>query len=232
MNTRQQSILNTIVKEFIETAEPVGSLTLVENYDFPFSPATIRAEMSHLEDEGYIYQPYTSAGRIPTDKGYRFYVDNLTNQYTLAKREQEAAKKRVLTMQKSYGKRLDAAASVLAEMTSLASLAGLRDEIYHYGIANILRQPEFTEIERAQEFGYIFDHLYDLISAIPQRKETLVLIGEESPIGKRAGASIVVSRFLTPFDESGYLGVLGPTRMPYERNISLVNELASFLEEI
>lgn len=77
MTDRKIRVLKTIIQEHILTAEPVGSRTLAKKYDFGFSPATIRNEMADLEEMGFLEQPHTSAGRIPTDLGYRFYVDNL-----------------------------------------------------------------------------------------------------------------------------------------------------------
>ena len=77
LNERKLKILQAIIHDFVTTAEPVGSRTLSKKYELGVSPATIRNEMSDLEDLGYIVQPHTSAGRIPSDKGYRFYVNNL-----------------------------------------------------------------------------------------------------------------------------------------------------------
>lgn len=77
METRQQEILNLVIKEYIETAEPVGSQILVEKYKLDISPAPVRMEMVELSEGGYLNQPYTSAGRVPTDKAYRFFVDQL-----------------------------------------------------------------------------------------------------------------------------------------------------------
>src|ERR1700730_17436849 len=74
---RRMSILGTVVYEYIATGEPVGSATLTQKYNIGVSPATVRAEMASLEDEGYLDQPHTSAGRVPSDRGYRFYVDHI-----------------------------------------------------------------------------------------------------------------------------------------------------------
>lgn len=78
MDERKQRILHAIIQDYIKTAEPVGSRTLAKNYDLGISPATVRNEMSDLEDLGFLEQPHTSAGRIPSAKGYRYYVDSLT----------------------------------------------------------------------------------------------------------------------------------------------------------
>ena len=82
LDDRKLTILNAIIRTYLETGEPVGSRTISKYTDLKLSSATIRNEMSDLEDMGYIIQPHTSAGRIPTDKGYRFYVDQLVNEKT------------------------------------------------------------------------------------------------------------------------------------------------------
>ena len=74
---RQKEILNSVIEEYINSAQPVSSQLLEKKYDFGICPATIRIEMQKLTDKGFLCQPHTSAGRVPTDKGYRFFVDNL-----------------------------------------------------------------------------------------------------------------------------------------------------------
>ena len=77
LDERKVKILKAVIKNYLETGEPVGSRTISKFTDMKLSSATIRNEMADLEELGYIVQPHTSAGRIPTDKGYRFYVDNI-----------------------------------------------------------------------------------------------------------------------------------------------------------
>jgi len=95
MNDRHQGVLRAIVQDYIRTAEPVGSRTLSRKYGFSLSPATIRTIMSDLEESGYVAQPHTSAGRVPTDKGYRLYVDNLMDRAPLSREEVERIEQRV-----------------------------------------------------------------------------------------------------------------------------------------
>ena len=82
MDERKWIILKAIIKTYLETGEPVGSRTIAKDSDLHLSSATIRNEMADLEEMGLILQPHTSAGRIPSDKGYRFYVDNLMRNIT------------------------------------------------------------------------------------------------------------------------------------------------------
>src|SRR6188768_3871266 len=87
---RRLAVLRAIVEDFVATEEPVGSKALVERHGLNVSPATVRNDMAALEDEGYITQPHTSAGRIPTDAGYRLFVDRLSTVKTLSIAEKKA----------------------------------------------------------------------------------------------------------------------------------------------
>ena len=122
MGERKQAILRAVTDDYISTAEPVGSRTIARKYDMGISPATIRNEMADLEEEGYLEQPHASAGRIPSDKGYRFYVDSLM----LGRSITEGEKSRIRL---EYGRRRDeirslvrATAKVLGEMSQYASV--------------------------------------------------------------------------------------------------------------
>jgi heat-inducible transcriptional repressor len=89
LTDRRSALLNLIVQEYVNTAVPVGSQYVVRKHRIPFSPATVRIEMARLEEEGYIRQPHTSAGRVPSEKGYRYYVEALMEEQNLSRDEQE-----------------------------------------------------------------------------------------------------------------------------------------------
>lgn len=232
MTTRRESILEAIVREYVETAEPVGSLTLVEKFKFPFSSATIRAEMAELESEGYITHPHTSAGRIPTEKGYRYFVDMIEKEkWEMAYREERSLRKRIGAMHSDYNRMFNAATVALAELTRNVGLSMFDNETFSHGIANLFRQPEFLDYAQMLKVAELLDNLPYLMHEIPKNKDFLIMIGQESPIGKAANCSLIVTKVKTPLEVSGYLGVLGPTRMPYERIITLVSGARSLLEE-
>ena len=119
LTDRQHIILKAIIQNYLETGEPVGSRTLSKSTDLNLSSATIRNEMADLEDMGYIFQPHTSAGRIPSDKGYRLYVDML-----MADKEQELSDLKNVVLEKSdkVDKVLKQAARVLANNTNYATM--------------------------------------------------------------------------------------------------------------
>ena len=126
LNERKEKILNAVIKNYLETGEPVGSRTISKYTDLNLSSATIRNEMSDLEEMGYIVQPHTSAGRIPTDKGYRFYVDNMLKEKMseLDDREKRVTEKEDLLLEKvdKVENLLQNMAKVLANNTNYATM--------------------------------------------------------------------------------------------------------------
>src|SRR6266567_8995685 len=90
LNERRAQLLSLIIREYVDSAQPVGSETIVRKHELPYSSATIRNEMARLEEEGYISHPHTSAGRVPSDQGYRYYVDSLSGVGDLARAQQDA----------------------------------------------------------------------------------------------------------------------------------------------
>jgi heat-inducible transcriptional repressor len=122
LNARQQDVLRAIVEDYIRTAEPVGSRTISRKYGFSLSPATIRNIMADLEELGYVVQPHTSAGRIPTDKGYRLFVDSLMNPTPLTAAEVERIEQHV-TPTVDVGDLLKEAGKLLSALTPYVALA-------------------------------------------------------------------------------------------------------------
>jgi len=232
MSDRQMKILSAIIEQYAELAAPVGSVLLAKLFDV--SPATIRTEMAKLEEMGYIKQPHTSAGRIPTDRGYRLYVNSITendDENVTENRHTRAIQSRV-----SGGNRADLAIKTavdsLVELTHNLGLATIGDQLYLSGIGNLFAQPEFDDGEHVRDVARLLDNLEPwLREAIPN--ETLnVFIGSENPIGRNSGMSLIISRFRSPYSDRSYIGVLGPTRQSYARVMSLVSQTGKMLERV
>lgn len=234
MNERQKQILNFIINEHVKTSEPVGSEAISQKLGFDVSPATVRLEMVRLEKDGYIYQPHTSAGRIPTDKGYRWFVGSVQEEKIdkkeLSGREQDALKKR-LTSFSDDEKTVKMAANLLSDLTHCTALATLSSsDVYYHGITHIMRQPEFEERPSILGFADLIDHINEFLREIPHVDAEIIYIGEESPYLKKAGCSMIVSPYYLK-DQEGILGLLGPTRMHYEKNLSLLDYVTASLKE-
>lgn len=228
MTPRQEHILAAIVEAYAKIAEPVSSLVLSSYFDS--SPATIRAEMAALETMGYITHPHTSAGRIPTDKGYRHYVNTL-NPAETDSRVNRAIARRV----KSAGatnQAIRTAADSLAEVTHNVALATLPERLYFTGLASLFGQPEFlSQTAAAFEAARLIDSLEEWLAEAAPKEPLSVFIGHENPIGKSSNMSLIVARFSSPYSDNSYIGVVGPTRQSYGQVVGLVDYARQILEE-
>jgi heat-inducible transcriptional repressor len=228
MTARQQEILKAIVEAYAETAEPVGSVLLSKV--FSCSPATIRAEMAELERQGFITHPHTSAGRIPTDKGYRTYVNLLQDVESKVPRAAKAIERQI----KHSGEAEQAvknAAHSLAVATKNLGIATWMNHIHRFGMAHLFQHPEFHNPGQAYEIANLLDYLPEYLEMIlPGENRVSVLIGNENPIGRSAGASSIIGRVHTPYGQS-FIGVIGPTRQDYQQVVGIVDYVSRKLEE-
>jgi heat-inducible transcriptional repressor len=233
MTDRQIAILTTIIEQYAEIAAPVGSVTLAKLFNV--SSATIRSEMAKLEELGFISQPHTSAGRVPTDKGYRFYVNLLTQQTDepgMLDRSARAIEARVSTHHNRADRAIRSAVDSLVDLTQNLGLATIGDELYLNGMGNLFSQPEFMSGNHAQNVARLLDNLEPWLREAAPNQPLNVFIGAENPIGKTSGATLIISKFRSPFSDNSYIGVLGPTRQSYERVMRLVRQTGAMLEEV
>lgn len=231
MTERQKLILAAIIEQYAEVASPVGSTLLAKL--FRVSSATIRAEMAELERLGFISQPHTSAGRVPTDKGYRFYVNQISESGEQFLPEGRA--ERALTARASSGgmpeRTIRNTVDTLVELTHNLGLATIGNQLYMSGLSNLFGQPEFTRSSDVQQIAKLLDNLEPWLREAAPNEPLSVFIGQENPIGKNAGASLIVSRFRSPYSDHSYIGVLGPTRQSYRDVMSLVQRAGRTLEK-
>lgn len=232
MTERQVKILAAIVEQYAEVAAPVGSVMLAKL--FGVSSATIRSEMALLEQLGYIHQPHTSAGRIPTDKGYRYYVNALAEEPAtrLPTRSERAIESRVATHADRADRAIRSAVDSLVELTHNLGLATIGDQLYMAGIGNLFAQPEFASPAHVQAIARLLDNLEPWLREAEPNEPLSVYIGHENPIGKSSDATLIISRFRSPYSDRSYIGVLGPTRQDYARVMRLVRHTGAMLEEV
>ncbi len=125
MDERKKRVLSAIINDYIANAEPVGSRTITKKYDLGVSPATIRNEMSDLEDEGYIEQPHTSAGRIPSAKGYRYYVDHLMRRERLSAAQLRQIREFMASGLSEMDHFMRACCNMISRMTNYTAIAAI-----------------------------------------------------------------------------------------------------------
>ena len=238
MTDRQREILYAIIEEYAEMATPVGSVTLAKLFDV--SSATIRAEMNRLEEMGYISQPHTSAGRVPTDAGYRLYVNSFQEELDheidsiddqTIDRPTRALELRIQSQTRA-DRAIRSAVDSLVELTGNLGFATIGDQLYIAGLGNLFAQPEFFERQQVQSVAHLLDNIEPWLREVSPNQAINVYIGTENPIGKSSNASLIISRFRSPFSDKSYIGVLGPTRQSYQRVMSLVRHAGNMLEEI
>ncbi len=236
MTERQRQILNAIVEQYAEVASPVGSNLLAKAFNV--SSATIRAEMADLERLGYIQQPHTSAGRIPTDKGYRLYVNSVNEEpetsdiLTLPERRAERALAARVVQGGVPERTIRGAVDTLVELTHNLGLATIGNQLYMSGLSNLFGQPEFINGMQVKQVAQLLDNLEPWLREAALNEPLSVYIGQENPIGRSAGCSLIISRFRGPLSDRSYIGVLGPTRQSYRDVMMLVRRTGEELEEV
>ncbi len=235
MTDRQRAILAAIIEQYAEIAAPVGSVTLAKL--FGVSSATIRAEMAKLEDMGYIEAPHTSAGRIPTDKGYRVYVNGITDA-TMSElpsgldRSARTIEAHVNSHVDRADRAIRSAVDSLVELTGNMGFATIGSELYTGGISKLFSQPEYKAGQHVQAVARLIDNIEPWLREAAPNEPLNVFIGSENPIGKSSGATLIISKFRSPYSDASYIGVIGPTRQNYARTMHLVQRAGAMLEEV
>ncbi len=235
MNTilaeRPAKVLEAIIREYIRTAEPVGSIAVAGRYHLDASPATIRNDMVDLEEAGFIAQPHTSAGRVPTERAYQYYVAHFLRTQTPPRREvQELQALRAMTNELREFARLTAKAVAEFSAESAFMTFGKHD-LYYTGLANLFSQPEFAERQEAITMSEVIDGLDEAMGELFEatNDDVQVLIGSRNPIGR--SCTVIVTRYEVPELGEGIFGLLGPTRMDYDRNVAWVRYVKNGIQQ-
>jgi len=225
---RTKLILETIIKEYTKTAQPVSSGTLVDKYKLNISPATVRNEMMELEENGYILQPHTSAGRVPTEQAYELVLGEILG---IKKHKLKDGDDKVLRdVFDNNENALKQTAKKIAELSDSAVFwAFHKNDLYYTGLSNLFSQPEFKEVDAMQDFSVIIDRMEEIIDDIFDELDRgeQVLIGSKNPFGNFLSTVLVKYK---KNNTSGVFGIVGPMRMDYSHNLALVNFIKSKFE--
>ncbi|MEQ1849369.1 MAG: hypothetical protein ABL890_02145 [Candidatus Peribacteraceae bacterium] len=235
MNSRQAKLLSAIIDQFIQTALPVGSHHILEGGLFPVSGATIRNEMRALGEEGLIEQPHTSAGRIPTVKGYRMYVQDFMNPSV----HEKAVRKRFDSLREQYFQHKDRervyeAVALLSNMVPNVSFATVphRGRVIYLGLSNALKLPEF---QGSPDFvsgivEVLEKKLVELLAKVTLTDKVQFYIGESHLCKEFESCSMLVTKYSVR-GEPGAIGILGPVRMDYAYNTVALDMIASLVRD-
>lgn len=228
---RKKQILEAIIKEHITTGAPVGSSNLVEKYKLDCSSATVRNIMAELEEEGFIRQPHTSAGRVPTEAAYKLYLAEVIGKKKIKKIKDKDLHELDIALGDSDESAMRDTAKALAALTDSAVFwAFHKNNLYYTGLSNLFQQPEFVNSGLVYNVSAVIDRMDEIIDNIFEKTgtEAQIMIGEENPFGNFCGA--ILAKYKRG-NQSGLFGILGPMRMDYERNLSLVEYILNKLKK-
>jgi heat-inducible transcriptional repressor len=236
LTARQTQILKALIEEYIETAQAVGSEALDKKYNLGVSPATIRNEMVALTKLGYLRQPHTSAGRVPSPTAMKFYIDQLMEERQMSLADEVKTKEEVWDARNDLDELLDEATHALAERTkSLAVAATDEGKVWHAGYANVFVNPEFSDIRTcANLFSFIEEaqRLHELFFERAMSGSPIdVLFGEELGWPELTPMGVVATHF-SARGKKGALGVIGPVRLSYPTIIPTLRYFKNLIEEV
>lgn len=226
MTERHQKILKEIVRSYIKLAQPISSEFLIKKLSGNFSSATIRNEMAKLEEMGYIYQPHTSAGRIPSENGYQFYLDNFLAEKDLSEEFEKYLRRIEFSKDREdICKDMAKIAARLSGQTIVISFS--KNNIYYTGIFNLFSQPEFSEFDLIKNFSRVIDNLDEIVAKLYNQLNNDNI---EISIGQANPFSPYFASILTMAKNKTLLGLIGPMRMDYEKNLALVKCFKNYIE--
>lgn len=233
--SRRRAVLTATINNYIEEAVPVSSEDIARYFDL--SPATIRNIFAELEESGYLTHPYTSGGRFPTGKGYRYYVDFLLSQMELEEPEKEKIIKELKMRIGRLEDILDKASEIISSITRYAGIAFFPEwqgRFFYKGISLVLDQPEFRDSQRIRLLIKAIEDKQHLLSIINRdfNGKVKVYIGEELGCLEMNNCSLAVSRYRLKGRSPGRLAVLGPMRMEYKHIIPALGYISDVLTEV
>ncbi len=238
LDKRQKEVLGIIIATHIHSAAPIGSGLVSDILDL--SSATIRNVMGELEDMGYICKPHTSAGRVPTTDGYRYYVDYLLKLNRVSERQRRFVEQEYNEAMYSIEAVLGKISHLLSVMTRQAGLACVSNlKFYLEGTSNMLDMPEFKNPQRIKKLLRLFDEKDELIKLLDEDLATdgvKIHISEEDRFETLKDLSLITANYRVmdkaADSKKGSLGIIGPVRMNYSALIPLIDFLAKTIEEV
>lgn len=232
--SRRRAILAATINQYIQEAEPVASEDIAG--DFNLSSATVRNILSELEEANYLTHRYTSGGRVPTSKGYRYYVDFLLSQMDILEEEKERIaseyQKKIMRLEDI----MDKTSELISSITQYAGITYFpewQDRFFYKGISLILNQPEFRDYQKIKLLIKVIEEKEYLLRIISRDfpDKVKVYIGEELGCAEMEGCSMIVSSYRLKDKTLGRLAVLGPMRMEYKHTISVLEYMSDLLTE-
>jgi transcriptional regulator of heat shock response len=236
LSARQKLLLRSIIKEFIETAQEVGSVTLTEKYKLDVSPATIRNEMARLAELGILEKSHASSGRKPTSIAIKWFLTEINSELEdLDTIIMASIRENMFQLRFNVDKLLSEAVISLSKLTNNTALAMYSNRRYIAGISEFLDQPEYQDLQRLKKILTImedYNALSSLFSRYEDTDEVRVLVGEETGIDLFANSAVAFAPIKVHNSGRGYISVIGPNRMNYARVIPALHYIVSNIREM
>ena len=236
--------MNFIIKKYVKPAKPVGSALVAKRGGFELSPASLRSEMYELEKAGYLSHLHTSGGRVPTDKAYRYFVNNLLENDSEPTINEKRKIKTAINSSSDPYRLNQGIARILSELSDNLIITKVLDDdnFYKVGLASLFEMPEFREFDRVFRLASFFDEFDRIFEKVERdffgdfEDEKLsgfnVFIGRENSLPGIRDETIMTVRYDLPEGLEGLLTLVGPTRMDYGKNISLIKYTTEQLNQI
>lgn len=236
MTERERVLLLGLVAEYIRTGQPVGSVALARSLRLDCSPATIRSDLQELAEAGYIFKPHTSAGRVPMDAGYRFFVDHVRAR-SVAAGEREQLREEFATLIAVHQHLARTTARFLARLTDTPALSSQNEppDVFESGLREFVQESDQENLDELKELSTLLLQLDEHFpeQSLPVSTSTAkVYIGAEITFMPAHHSSLVVRKVALPDGQTLTLVVLGPKRMRYQRNVALLNAVADIIRTL
>lgn len=233
LSERQGKILSLIVQEYTKTAVPVSSSSITKSFKGNISSATVRNEMFELEKIGFLLKPHVSAGRVPSDAGYRYFIDNLLRNRKLTEDDQRTLQVEMLKMKAQNTRLSRTLAKTLSMSSKCLAFSGMIDkkDYYDFGMYTLMNDPEFNKLDEVSRISAsldVIDEKMDKILEQLEDGETKIFIGKENPIEEIRNCSMIISPYSLENGERGILAIIGPKRMEYGKNKNLIDFVKGF----
>lgn len=242
LSARQEALLDTIITEYTASAKPVSSGQLADLERLGVSPATVRNDMAALEEAGYLHQPYTSAGRIPTELAWRWFVKRVMPEAQVGKREREHLETVAYAHRDSEPEMMRRMAKALAEIIEETVIVAFdKSDTYYTGLSNLFQHPEFEDINMLQNLSKVVDHLDEVMAQMYGRvgNDVSVLVGRDNPFSVSCGTLLVrysVAKNPAPAGagrrSNGVIAVLGPMRQDYSEHMAILRFTQALLQTV
>lgn len=225
---RRLHILFAVIDHYVKTAQPVSSKVIADLYGVDASSATIRNDMAVLEEAGLLRQPHTSAGRVPTEEGYRLYLSHVNSQ---SGRQVREPLRQIASETQDPQQLMRELAKTLVKLSGETALMSIDAEWNKVtGLSRLFEKPDFDDIDTLRGLSQVVDQFDEVMRSVFDTidQDISVFLGKENPFGKQMATILV--KYRLPNGATGVFGLTGPLRMNYKKNIRLLNEAKKLLE--